>query len=81
MVSTALNLMRIEEPHAHMAESTESTAASSLSLLCQLLDQILSFASSRIDAFFPSFRIHGIVVSNRLHRSSGLSRVVLSADP
>jgi hypothetical protein len=41
-----------EISHAHMAESTESTSASSLSLLRQLLDQILPFGSSPIDVLY-----------------------------
>jgi hypothetical protein len=59
------NRMNMEEPHAHMRESTKSTSASSFSLLRQLLRQLFTLVSSSIDSFFPSFRIHGIVVANR----------------
>jgi hypothetical protein len=82
--------MSIRVPHANMGESmeSESTSYSSLSLLCQLLDQILPFASSRINMLFPSFGIYRIIVANRLqsspnsnrrHRSSGLNHAVLNA--
>jgi hypothetical protein len=54
---------------ADMMESTESTSASSLSLLRQLLDQVLPFASSPIDVLFPSFGIYGVVVPTRLQSS------------
>jgi hypothetical protein len=37
-------------------------SASSLSLLRQLLDQILPLASSPIDVLFPSFGVYGIIV-------------------
>jgi hypothetical protein len=52
--------MSLEVPHAHMRESTGSISALSLSLLRQLLDQILPFASSPIDVLFLSFQIYGI---------------------
>jgi len=43
--------MSMGKPHAHVRESMESISASSLSLLRQILDQVLPFASSPIHVF------------------------------
>ena len=71
--------MGMEEPHAPMREFMESLSASSFIFLLQVLRQTLSdLVSSPTDSFFPSSRIHGIVVINyllRLHRLHRLHRL------
>ena len=64
----------MEEPHSHMAESRSHLCIAQLrpivpQVFCIRFSVKLSdLVSSPIDSFFPSFRIHGIVVINYLHR-------------
>jgi hypothetical protein len=54
----------MKNSYAHIAESTESISASSLSFLCQLVRQLVPLASSSIEVLFR--HSEPIVVFDRL---------------
>jgi hypothetical protein len=72
--------------HAHMAQSSESPLHRSASshrpsgFCIRFSVKLSDLVLSPIDSFFPSFRIHGIVVIHHLHRRHRLQRLQSSPE-